>query len=440
MKIKKFTRVFIMGASLPALGGCDSLLDVQDPSRFTDEDLDGALTAVANGVEGLLNGMFDGLTINSAILGDEMQHTGTWSGWDDTDHGRIIYDRDGRSDFGSSRHLLRARFAAQDAQARFDRVGGVSASLYAQVEVVEGWTDLLLAMHYCEAPSGQNTGVITDVAMFTQARDKLTLAMATAAGAGATDYERWARAGIARAELFLGNDAAAAAAAGGVPDGWSYSAVYQISTQENLIVNLATEGVQKAAGIREKWWPLVDLAERKMNDPLSRSLLGLDEPDPRVPIRHDAGPPASLGVDGITLFYSQWKYQAKGDGIRYTSSEEMRLIEAEVDWRAGNLTTAMTTLNALRTDAGLSPITATTSAEVFAVLMNEHFAELFMEGQRTPFLVRHGLIPDLMAAGDFVGTVNPRAVKFPLDNEEAQNNPNIEDNASARCLPQVSSS
>ena len=440
MKIKKFTRVFVMGACLTALGGCDSLLEVQDPSRFTDDDLDGALTAVANGVEGQLNGMFDGLTINSAILGDEMQHTGTWSGWDDTDHGRIIYANDGRSGFGGSLHLLRARFAAQDAIARFDRVGNAPAALYAQVEVVEGWTNLLLAMHYCEAPGGPNTAVMSDVQLFAQARDELTSAMATAAGAGATDYERWARAGIARAELFLGNDAAAAAAAGGVPDGWSYSARYQVGTQENLIVNLAAEGVQKAAGIREKWWGLVDLAERKLNDPLSRAWLMLDEPDPRVPIRHDVGPPASLGVDGITLFYSQWKYTDKGDEIRFTSSEEMRLIEAEVDWRAGNLAAAMTTLNVLRTDAGLSPLTATTSADVFTVLMNEHFAELFMEGQRTPFLVRHGLIPDMMAAGDFVGTVNPRAVKFPLTDEEPQNNPNIEDDIAARCLDQVSSS
>ena len=148
MNIKKFTGVFVTGASLTALGGCSGLLDVQDPSRFTDEDLDGALAAVANGVEGLLNGMFDGLTINSAIMGDEMQHTGTWAGWDDTDHGRLLYKRDGRSDFGSSRHLLRARFAAQDALDRFDRVGNASASLYAQVEVVEGWTDLLIQPPY----------------------------------------------------------------------------------------------------------------------------------------------------------------------------------------------------------------------------------------------------------------------------------------------------
>lgn len=429
-----------MGASLTALGGCSGLLDVQDPSRFTDEDLDGALAAVANGVEGLLNGMFDGLTINSAIMGDEMQHTGTWAGWDDTDHGRLLYRRDGRSDFGSSLHLLRARFAAQDAVGRFDRLGNASASLYAQVEVVEGWTDLLLAMHYCEAPSGPSTAAVSDMVMFAQARDKLTAAMATAAGAGETDYELWARAGIARAELFLGNDGAALAAAGGVPDGWDYEARYQISTQENLIVNLATEGVQKAAGIREKWWALVDLGERKLNDPLSRAWLTLDEPDPRVPIRHDVGPPESLGVDGLTPFYSQWKYTAKGDNIRFTSSEEMRLIEAEIDWRAGNLVDAMTTLNALRTDAGLSPLTATTSADVFTVLMNEHFAELFMEGQRTPFLVRHGLIADMMAAGDFVGTVSPRAVKFPLDDEEGQNNPNIEDIISQRCITQVASS
>jgi len=76
-------------------------------------------------------------------------------------------------------------------------------------------------------------------------------------------------------------------------------------------------------------------------------------------------------------------------------------------------------------------------AEVQELLLNERFSELYMEGQRQIDLVRFGLIPDLMANGDFLGTSPTRVVKFPLTRSEAIDNPNIQDAASARCLPTV---
>jgi hypothetical protein len=431
VEIRKFGRVLIAGGLVASLAACDNLLDVEDPSRFTDADLDKALGAVATGVEGDLHLQMDNLNISAALASDEFQHTGTWAQWDDADHGRIRYDQDGQSGGGGG--LLLARFAAQDATARFDRLASegetIPPALRAQVEVTEGWADLLLAQYFCEAPEGQNSAAVSDQAMYAQARDKLTAALSVAGG----DFELWARAGIARAELMLGNHSAASAAAGAVlaaaPPGWAKEALFQVSTAENSIVNLATFAFNHAGGIRQKWWPLVDDVARMMRDPFTNEL------DPRVPIRHEDG---VLGVDGVTEFYSQWKYRDVGDDIPMTHLDEMRLIQAEAAWATGDLAGAMTILNGLRTAEGLSPVTATTSQEVFDVLLNERFAELFMEGHRMQDLNRFNLVPAMMTAGDFVETDSPRAIKFPLNSSEGLNNPNIEDDAGVRCTPLAS--
>ena len=155
IEMNKFGRVLALGAVLGSLAGCDDLLDVSDPSRFTDSDLDNALSAVAVGVEGDIHAAMDNNVNNIEIMSDVMMHSGTWSGWDDIDHGRIAYDNDGRSDGGSG--LLRTRFAAQDANARFDRLEAegqtIASILRSPVAVTQGWTDRLLCQLSCEGPA-----------------------------------------------------------------------------------------------------------------------------------------------------------------------------------------------------------------------------------------------------------------------------------------------
>ena len=446
IEIKKFGRVLAVGAVLGSLAGCDNLLTVQDPSRFTDSDLDNALVAVAVGVEGEVHARVDNIIIGNAILSDMWQHTGTWSGYDDMDHGRTEWERNSNSGIW----LLRARFAAQDATARFDRLAAEGATiapeLRAQVLVSEGWADLIMAGSQCEQPQGQATAAISDIALYAQARDKLTAALSVATG----DFSLWAQAGIARAELMLGNYGPASTMAGAVmaaaPAGWEKLALFQTGTLTSSIVTLDTWGFNHAAGMREKWWFLVDDTELMMMDPLTGEL------DPRVPIRHEAG---VLGVDGTTEFFSQWKYQGFDDDIPMTHLGEMRLIQAEALMETGDPAGALAMLNSLRSDAGLSDAPASmfanpaapTRDEVFDVLLNERFAELFMEGHRLQDLHRFGLTAGFMAGtgpgrvgfpdgvGDFVGTESVRPTKFPTSMTEALNNPNIEDSAAARCLP-----
>jgi hypothetical protein len=48
------------------------------------------------------------------------------------------------------------------------------------------------------------------------------------------------------------------------------------------------------------------------------------------------------------------------------------------------------------------------------------------------------LVSGLIADGSFAGTEATRPVKFPISTAEARDNPEMEDDASARCLPTVS--
>ena len=105
--------LLVLGAT-----GCKGLLDVQDPQRYTSEDLDNSLDAVTNGVEGDLYNAHDNMVMYASLASDELQHSGTWNDWDDLDHGRWQYDLTSPSADG----YLRTRWFARDTEERLTRV------------------------------------------------------------------------------------------------------------------------------------------------------------------------------------------------------------------------------------------------------------------------------------------------------------------------------
>jgi hypothetical protein len=366
----------------------------------------------------------------ASLSSDETQHTGTWSGWDDADHGLWDYLRTVTTSDG----LLSARWFAIDAQARIERVleGAASTSpLMAQVLATEAWTDLLIAQWFCEAPAVEFGPAVTHQVLMAQARDEMTEAMTAAQAAGATDYYNWALAGRARAKLYLGDYAGAAADAAAVPSGFIYYAKSSVNSgrQENAVANLQTHGYNTAAGLREKWWPRVQVdaaGEGFMVDPYTA------EQDPRIPVYFDG----EKAVDGLTDHYSQWKYQGLGDDIPFTDKEEMNLIQAEHAWRNSDMAGAQSFMNINRTAAGLSPLPVTTvSTEVFEQLMHEQFAEQFMEGQRFAQLARLQQVEEIFGAMNDASRGLPRPTMWTLHTGETRYNPEIADDEAQRCLP-----
>lgn len=418
----------VVAAALVGVAACDPFT-VSDPSRFTDEDVDQAPEAVARGVEGLLHLTLDDHIINQALLGDEWQHTGTWAGYDELDHGRARYGIT-QSD-GAMNAWLRARFASQDAQERYQGLGYADTDpLVVQVKSIEGIIDLYLGQGWCEAPADASGPAVPYTQMYQQAITKLTAALNLAQQGGHTEWIDFNRAALARANLLAGDYDAAAAFARQVPDGFIRNALFSETFSSNAIVTLNTFGFNKAAGMREKWWSMVDTDAGLLRDPWTGEL------DRRVPIIHPAG---SFGVDGNTPHFSQFKYQRRSSAIPIIKSQEMRLIEAEVAWRNDDLPTAVAIMNALRTrtGVGLSPLPDPRgdANTVFSYLLHERFAELFLEGHRLADLYRLNLFADLTFVIEVGVPKAGRLKKFPLSQFEAINNANIEDNAAMRCAP-----
>lgn len=428
-------RMLMGGLLLAASAGCSGLLDVQDPQRYTSEDLDNSLDAVTDGVEGDLYDAHDNVVMYASLASDEMQHSGTWADWDDLDHGRWAYDLSSASNAG----YLRARWFARDAENRLQRVyeeqglgDPMQSTGMAQVKTVEGWSDLLNAEMFCESPAVASGPAVSDQELMAIAKEELTTAMSVAQGASATDYYNWALAGRARANLWLGDYDAALADAEAVPPDFVHYAQYSVNGSNNWMVTVSTFGENNAGSVREEWWPMVDTVAEMLRDPYTGEL------DPRVPIHYN---PGDKGVDGITDFYSQWKYRERGSDIPMTHSGEMKLIEAEVYWRKGDLAAAMEALNFLRTRVGLTalPTDPMPSADkVFEYFMHEMFAELFVEGRRFGYLARLGQVANVFGAMNDPQRPLPRPTKFPISSGEARYNPEIADNPTARCLPMSS--
>jgi hypothetical protein len=430
VKTKTISAALTAALILGGATACGDILDVTDPQRYTDSDLDQALPAVASGVEGDLYITMDQFVIYQGLLGDELQHTGTWAGYDDIDHGIFNYGNSNAD--ANMQEMLRVRWFAGDAEERFVRVLGESEAqtspLTAQVRTVAAMADLVLGMMFCEAPAVADGPAVPYTSILAQAEENFTTALATSQAAGAEDWVLVNYAGRARARLYLGDYAGAAQDAGMIPDGWSKTAEMSGNSgrQDNDVVQLITAGNNRAAAVREKWWGAYDDESRSLLDPYT------SEPDPRKAVYYDG----ELGVDGVTPHYSQWKYQLISDDIPFFDSEEMRLIEAEVAWQDGDLDTAQDIMNALRDAVGLSPLPASSDSEVVKqYLLNERAAEKWMEGHRVVDLRRLGELRNVFEAMGDPERPATRPEMFSMDDAEARDNTNIEDDAGLRCLP-----
>ena len=431
MNTSKFRGLTAIAVGVFGLGACD-ILTVSDPERYTADDLDGALPAIANGVEGAMHEVMDNWVVYQALLADVYQHTGTWSGYDDTDHGRMDYTRNTLA--GTQNGWLRTQWFAVDAQARFARVLGdseaASSPLTAQVQMSGGIADMLNGMTFCESVAEPTGNGVTDMQMLEQAERKLTTAISTAQSAGRPDYALASTAARAQTRMLLGDWAGAVADASSVPAGFSYDAIFN-QESINWIVLVTTKNYNEAAGLMHKWWPLITMSDEPgyMADPLS----GM--PDMRLPVYFDG----EVATDNETPHYSQWKYNNEDDDIPMLHSDGMQLIIAEAMARSGDFAGATGVLNQLRAAVGLPghevPSDPTTMGEI---VLWERFAEHFMEGQRMIDLHRAGIVRDVFEAlndPERVGVGRP--TKFPMSSTEALYNPNIDNDLLQRCLPRA---
>ena len=418
-------------AVLAAAAGCKDLLTVQNPQVFTNDaaNSDILLPAVAAGAEGDMQVSVDNMAIMSGMLSDEFWHTGTWSDWLDVSKGLIRKNPPFNGAFSEPQNaMLRSRGTAESAVARFRRVLGdtvKTSPLFVTASMARAWADVQLAMAVCEIPTTAGAATVSDTAIFKQAADSFAAMIPiiqAAHFAKASDRDarlNQAYAGLARANLMIGNYPAALQYAQLVPAGFQYDALYSNNSafQNNQMANQGNATYNRSFSIRDIWWTYIDTIAGQMRDPYSGQL------DPRIPLGHDNNNSRGYdrGSDGVTKFFSNNKYSTYASPIPITKSAEMNLIIAEVRWRQGNYAGAMQAMNINRTAVGLPPmllpVTGDVSTQIRDLLLQERFAVLFGEGSRLNDLYRFGLITQRLGPN--------RATKLPLSRTEQLTNINI---------------
>ena len=428
------TRALLHGVAVAALVasvGCHDLLKVQDPQNFASSSLDNPILwpSVANGAEGDLQLTLSNFAIFTGMLSDELWDSSTWSDWRDVSAGLIRANWASAPGWATNQDaILRARFSAQNAAALFARDMKDTANtspLMVQVKATDAWADLMLAMGFCESPPTGGAATVSDTVMFQNALTKLTAVKGLAQAAHYTKASdqalmvNWMTAGIARANLMLGNYDAAIAAAALVPAGFEKDAIYSgnSTAQNNQLFFQGNSGSNRSYTIRGMWYIQIDTTAGYLLDWYSGQL------DTRVPLTHDNNNARgyNLGAGGTVKFFSNGKANAAASPIAMAKYPEMLLIQAEGYWRKGDNAQAVSFLNANRALANLPAITLPTTGDVNTwvrdAILSERFATLYTEGFRLQDLYRFGLVTARLGTG--------RAVKLPLSRTEIVNNSNI---------------
>jgi hypothetical protein len=221
--------------------------------------------------------------------------------------------------------------------------------------------------------------------------------------------------GLGRALLNAGKYAEAAAAVAAVPTNFVYLIEHSENTFQNPVWNLSNDN-------------------RRFTVLGNEGLNGLDfrtANDPRVQVIRQG---TRVGFDNFTPLYEQQKYPNFDADVPLATGIEARLIEAEVQFQAGDTASMLVTLNTLRSAAGMSNLTGPSSlAQARDMVFRERAFWLFSTGHRLGDMRRltrstlYGLaIPSVYPEGvypkgDFYGT----DVNLPIPVEE-QNNPNFD--------------
>lgn len=408
---------------------CSGALDVPNPEAFGDDALNNPiiLKTVTDGAEGALHQAYDDMIQATELNSDDMESTSTWIDWEDISEGRLRHDWPTPGSFSFPQDgLLRARFAAQSAKERIEKVlgsGAATSALRAQVMIVDATADLLFAMAACEGPLTANAPRSPDTEFFKQAVTKfnaaLTAAQAVSDAAAKTKWTSVAYAARARANLLAGNFAAAKSDAQLVPVGFQYDAIYQEQAQ-STVGNQFHQNRNRSGGLRRMYHSRVHAIDSTgTGEAYVRDWFDPTKDDKRMAITRKAG---QLGVNNRFPYYGITKYRDRTAPIRMFSKIEATLIEAEVEMRNNNFASFASLINSLRTRSGvgLPPIpTPTSAAEAQTALLNERQAELFVEGHRQQDLYRFNLTKQFLGSG--------KATKLPLSRNEILNNTQMTD-------------
>ena len=323
----------------------------------------------------------------------------------------------------------RARWVAEEALRRLEAAGPppsgslqTPAAYYNSLQLAylyAGYANRVLGENMCDAVI-DGSGKLPNATYFTRAESLFTKAIAVTGGTAATiaTQAQAAYAGRAQVRVFLAKWTEAVADAGQVPIGFVYNMPYYNigdDAQRNRIAWSIGNQPYRAHTEWNTWYYDYSNASK----------------DPRVPITITTlQGDAAIDCCGKVPFYPEAKMNTSASPIRLSSGREMRLIEAEAKLRGNDVAGAVTLMNTVRTNAGATTITATTSDETWRLLKRERGIELWLETRRLGDLRRWkaGSTPGALDPLESVGPAShlkQQDLCFPISTSEQQTNPKL---------------
>jgi starch-binding outer membrane protein, SusD/RagB family len=419
----------VLMAGLPA---CKDALDVETSNRIAAEQFENDPSnaqTLLNGVTGDFECAAGAYAAIGGLIGDELQdatQTADRFPYDNrtmtsADRRYQVQNCDALGVYGP---LNKARAGADNLLRHLNdwtdaQVSGRQAKI-AQAAAVAGYALVMLGEGFCSATisnfdaSGNPVygPEMTPAEVLNEAIARFNTALTAATAAGNTSLANLARVGRARAELDLGQYAAARADAAAVPSGFVYNIT--TSTANSLRQNkIWAENHQAGTAV----------SMSASVGPLYRRL-----GDPRVPVDSVSGTGAG-GIARTVTGVEQWlqkKYTSASAPMVLASYVEAQLIVAEAAARANDLPPALAVIAAERTRGGQPAFTGTTQAEVLNEIIDQRRREFFLDGHHLGDYIRFNLpfVPAPGTAYHAGGTYGSNRC-LPLPDVERRNNPNI---------------
>lgn len=406
--MKRTLRRALFAGLLIATSACD--LTVSNPGPVADEALDdtAAHQALVNGMSRALSRALGYIAYTSAVSSKEVVSAGhrNPAQLGITPKQAVgILDPDLEESNEHWKFAQQARWVAEDGVRRMRKSMGVEfdkSALAAQALVHAGFANRLLGENMCDAVFDGGP-LEPRIEYFERADAAFTEAIAVASAAANTPLVNAGLAGRASVRVWQGNWVGVVADAERVPSSFVYRALYSSTEIEmyNRIfaANVTTARAHSVAGTMfESYYKLTgDKRTSWATDP--------------------AFPKGSADV----LWYFQTKFTSRAAPVNLASGREMRLLRAEASLRSGEWQAALSALNALRTEAGVTPLTTNGIAETWTMLGRERSIELWLEGRRLGdlFRFRSDAVP-----GDFEDMTG-RDTCFPIGVSELDANPNF---------------
>jgi len=432
----KLMATLLLGAAL----ACDSLLNVQSPSRVPASVLDDPANAelAVNGAQADFECALASYVALGGMMAGELEDATLSAGRWDYDRRTVTSGdaygpnqcNDG-SFLGLYTPLSVARFQADNAthhlQGWTDAQVSNRHDLIAKASAYGGYTLTLLGEGFCSAAIDVGPQLMPPQ-LLDSAEARFSTAIAEATTAGDASTLNLARVGRARVRLALGDSVGALADAQLVPAAFEYDATYSSITarRENLIYQQLTKFPFNTIAVpyRNFMYVFTDTVVSGKVDSV---------PDPRVAVRFDS---ATTMFDNRHGQWVQLKYANIGAPIRLATSTEAQLIIAEIQGGP----TAVGIINNLHAAAGLPPFRGTDPDSIRRQVIYERQAEFFLDGHHLGDVNRFQLTLFPPAGTPYpVDAANPKGgfygtgTRFPLPDKERFNNPNIPSTVNPGC-------